>query len=68
MRDDFGEVGDVAGLLSVELFAESPALEEDLRRVSASISSRLTLRFEDVGATDVSRISVNLEIAMIEDI
>jgi hypothetical protein len=67
IRDGFGEVGDDARLLSVELFAEYPALEEDLRRVSARISSKLTLRSEDVGVTEVSRISVNLEMAMTKE-
>jgi len=63
--DGFGEVGEVDGLVLVELFPESlPFEEEDLRRVSARMSSRLTLRFEDVGAIEVSSISVNLEVAI----
>jgi len=60
----FGEVGD--GLASGKLFSESPPLEEDLRRVSARMSSRLTLRWEDVGATEVSRSSVNFEVAILK--
>jgi hypothetical protein len=64
--EGFGEVGDVDGLASGELFSESPTLEEDLRLVSLRMSSRLTLRSEDIGATDVSRSSVNLEVAIVK--
>jgi len=63
--DGFGEVGDVDGLVLGEVLSESLPVEEDLRRVSARMSSRLTLRCEDDGATEVSSISVNLEMAIL---
>jgi hypothetical protein len=62
-----GEVGVCDGVLSGELFPESPPLTEDERRpVSARMSSKLTLRSEVIGATDVSRSSVNLEAVMLD--
>jgi hypothetical protein len=63
--EGLGEVGEVTGLASGELFSGSPTLEDDLRRVSSRMSSRLTLRFEDVVATEVSSSSVNLEVAIV---
>jgi len=63
--DGFGEVGDVDGLVPGEFLSESSPVEEDLRRVSARMSSKLTLRCEEDGATEVSSISVNLEVAIL---
>jgi hypothetical protein len=62
-RGDVGEEEPEVG----ELFPDSCALpvEEDRRLVSASISSRLTLRSEEVGVIEVSRSSVNLEAVML---
>jgi hypothetical protein len=67
LRFLLGEDGDIDRLASDKLFSESPPLEDDLRLVSARMSSRLTLRSEDTGATEVSRISVNLEVAILWD-
>jgi len=64
LRFLLGEVGDVDRLASDRFFSESAPLEEDLRLVSARISSRLTFRSEDTGATEVSMSSVNLEVAI----
>jgi len=68
-RRSFERRGDVGEADSVgEFFPESVLLEadDDRRLVSARMSSRLTLRSEDVGATDVSSNSVNLEAVMME--
>jgi hypothetical protein len=52
-----------------ELLRDSLVLAEEDRCLfseSARMSSRLTLRSEDIGATDVSSSSVNLEAVMVE--
>jgi hypothetical protein len=66
LRFLFGEDGEIDRLPSDEPLSESPPLEDDLRLVSARMSSRLTFRSDDTGATEVSRSSVNLEVDILK--
>lgn len=61
---DFGL--DVSGLRGEELELDEEA-DRDLCSEAARISSRLTLRSDEVVATEVSRCSVNLEAIMMFD-
>ncbi|KAF1989522.1 hypothetical protein K402DRAFT_274527 [Aulographum hederae CBS 113979] len=65
-----GDGGDVDAVLEVGLASPllvAPLDSEDLRRVSANMSSRLTLRAEKDVWIGISMSSVNLEMAMVTE-